>query len=90
MNTAQKRVLGELRKEANILRELEVSVDMYYEDGNASARQFNDYFRETVDRIRGYAQTAMDLGLGHLKTVQKMQRKSEAYAAGAKIGEVSS
>ena len=88
MYTAQKRVLGELRREANILRELEVSVDMYYEGGDALARQFNDYFRETLNRISDYVQSAMELGLGHKKIVQRASRRSHAYLAGAKIGEV--
>ena len=85
MNTAQKRALRDLTNESRVLRDLEVSVDMYYEGGVVLARQFNDYFRETVDRVREYATTAMDLGLGHMKIVQRMHRKSEAYSAGAKI-----
>ena len=63
MNTAQKRVLRDLTHESHVLRELEVSVDMAYEWSDVAVRQYNDYFRETVNRIRGYVQTAMDLSL---------------------------
>lgn len=74
----ERRILNDLNSKRRELRELRVWADTVYEGGfmgNPTTEQYNQTVRDCLTKVSGYIQTAMNLGFGRTKTVQKAQKE---------------